>query len=126
MKHSKPKNLSDYPEDWILAAETYENLGTLQKTADALGIKLQTVRGRLNRMGVKLRPPGHHEGCEVLITSQECRELRCRRGLSQTKLAELCGLARPTINMFENGRRLPQEETQRKIISILNDETLKF
>jgi DNA-binding XRE family transcriptional regulator len=124
MKNTNRQDISDFPKDWILAAKMYEDLGTLQKTADALGIKLQTVRGRLNRMGVKLRSPGHQEGATILITAKECRELRFAQGLSQTKLADLCGVSRRTINLFENGKRIPTETTQNKIIAVLNGEAI--
>lgn len=48
------------------------------------------------------------------------RELRKSRSMTQPQLAQLLGIAKSTISMYENGRREPDLETLEAIADIFN------
>lgn len=48
------------------------------------------------------------------------KEIRKRRGLSQTELANLVGLKQTTISQYENGSRKPDLATAVKMASSLD------
>lgn len=50
------------------------------------------------------------------------KEIRKKKKLTQTKLAELCGLSRTAINEIENGVTEPKYSTVLKISSVLSVE----
>lgn len=53
-------------------------------------------------------------------------ELRETAGMTQEDLAKVTGLSRATINYAETGRKLPTEETARKIAEALNFDWTRF
>ena len=48
------------------------------------------------------------------------RELRKSRNMTQPQLAQLLGIAKSTVSMYENGRREPDLETLEAIADIFN------
>lgn len=48
------------------------------------------------------------------------KELRTSHGMTQSQLAELLGVAKSTVSMYENGRREPSFETAEAIADIFN------
>lgn len=47
-----------------------------------------------------------------------CRE---KLGLTQAQLADIVGLSQETISQYENGTRIPNVITAKKIASVLNE-----
>lgn len=48
------------------------------------------------------------------------KQLRIRKGLSQSKLAEISGVSQPCIHYMENGKKEPTIRTLRKIAKALD------
>lgn len=57
------------------------------------------------------------------IFSQRLKELRLKKGLTQTELGERVGVKQNTFTNWENGKREPNFETLLKLASILNTTT---
>lgn len=57
------------------------------------------------------------------IFSQRLKELRLKKGLTQTELGEKVGVKQNTFTNWENGKREPNFETLLKLASILNTTT---
>lgn len=57
------------------------------------------------------------------IFPQRLRELRLKKGLTQTELGEKVGVKQNTFTNWENGKREPNFETLLKLASILNTTT---
>ena len=49
--------------------------------------------------------------------SDRLRSLRNSRGLSQQKLADLLGVSKSSINMYERDERVPRDEVKVRIAS---------
>lgn len=47
-------------------------------------------------------------------------ELRKEKDISQEKFADLIGVSKSTISMYENGNRTPDFETEEKIADFFN------
>lgn len=57
------------------------------------------------------------------IFPQRLKELRLKKGLTQTELGEKVGVKQNTFTNWENGKREPNFETLLKLASILNTTT---
>ncbi|WP_226554832.1 helix-turn-helix domain-containing protein [Celeribacter naphthalenivorans] len=108
--------MTDSPEEWPELAEKYRESGSLTKVADVTGIAVSTVRWRLKKMGVELNAAGSKGRHKTnILTGEQCRIVRQELGLSQAKLASEANCAPRTICLFEQGKRTPTDETQRKL-----------
>ena len=52
--------------------------------------------------------------------STKLRELRMKKGLSQTKVAKDLGIPLTTYNAYETGQNIPRDETKIKIAEYYN------
>lgn len=50
---------------------------------------------------------------------EKIRELRERRGLSQSQLADMLGVSRPTVIYWEQGKSMPHVKYIKSLASIL-------
>lgn len=57
---------------------------------------------------------------------RDLSQLRLRKNLSQSQLAEQVGLRQPNISAIESGKRRPEYDTARKIASVLDVSTDEF
>ncbi|MCZ4270546.1 helix-turn-helix transcriptional regulator [Rhodobacteraceae bacterium G21628-S1] len=110
--------MTDVSDDMKTLAEKYAELGTINKAAAAMGLNYSTARKRLKRMGVELNDRSWRSDVDIL-TGEECRRKRRELNLSQDDLMQLSGTTVATISLFENGRRRPQQTTQKKLAQAL-------
>lgn len=52
--------------------------------------------------------------------SRKLKIVLIKRGISQTKLSEITGIARSTISMLVSGRMNPTQDEKRKIMTALS------
>lgn len=57
---------------------------------------------------------------------ENIRKLRRKKGLTQKRLGEICGIAEPNIRKYENGKQNPKLETVEKIASALEVPVLEL
>ena len=60
---------------------------------------------------------------KMKVFPQRLKELRLKKGLTQTELGEKVGVKQNTFTNWENGKREPNFETLLKLASILNTTT---
>lgn len=53
-------------------------------------------------------------------TGKKIKEIRMKKGMTQKKLGELCGIADANIRKYENGKQNPKIETLQKIANALD------
>ena len=61
-----------------------------------------------------------------LITAAQCRGARAMLSLSQSELADIAGLSRPSIAGFESGWRMPRPENRERIRAALEGCGVEF
>lgn len=109
---------TQYKQEWLELAEKYAALGTIEKAASEMGISYSTARDRLIRMEIPINAKGP-ASWRVILTGEECKAKRAELGMSQPELAKLSETTVVTISNFENGKRTPRAETQKKLAAAL-------
>lgn len=62
----------------------------------------------------------------MIMFKDELKKLRLQKGWTQEKLAEIMGVGKSTISMYENGNRTPDFETLEAIADIFNVDLNRF